>query len=121
MNIADKTFVVTGAGNGIGREVALQLLDRGARVAAVDLSSDGLARTAELAGVAHLEQQLLGVVGARRDDQVPGGERRLLTPDLAAGRHGHHLHVQPVRGDRGLGRAVPRRPYLHQGPVGVDR
>ena len=51
MNIADKTFVVTGAGNGIGREVALQLLDRGARVAAVDLSSDGLARTAELAGV----------------------------------------------------------------------
>ncbi|MGE0820152.1 MAG: SDR family NAD(P)-dependent oxidoreductase, partial [Candidatus Nanopelagicales bacterium] len=43
MQIADKVFVVTGGGNGIGREVALELLRRGARVAAVDLSEAGLA------------------------------------------------------------------------------
>lgn len=52
MQIADKVFVVTGGGNGMGREVALQLIERGARVAAVDLSADGLAETAKLAGAA---------------------------------------------------------------------
>jgi NAD(P)-dependent dehydrogenase (short-subunit alcohol dehydrogenase family) len=49
MKIADKVFVVTGGGNGIGREVVLGLLARGARVAAVDLSEDALAGTARLA------------------------------------------------------------------------
>lgn len=51
MEISQKVFVVTGGGNGIGREVVLALLARGARVAAVDVSAPGLARTAELAGV----------------------------------------------------------------------
>ena len=49
MQIADKIFVVTGGGNGIGREVTLELLRRGARVAAVDLSEAGLAETVALA------------------------------------------------------------------------
>jgi len=49
MQIADKVFVVTGGGNGIGREVVLQLIRRGARVAAVDLSVEGLAETERLA------------------------------------------------------------------------
>ena len=51
MQIADKVFVVTGAGNGIGREVTLELLRRGGRVAGVDLSADGLAETVRLSGV----------------------------------------------------------------------
>jgi len=42
-------LVVTGGGNGIGREVVLALLARGARVAAVDLSEGGLAETVALA------------------------------------------------------------------------
>ncbi|MFO7779494.1 MAG: SDR family oxidoreductase [Nitriliruptoraceae bacterium] len=49
MKVAGKVIVVTGAGNGIGREVALTCLRRGARVAAVDLSQEGLDRTVELA------------------------------------------------------------------------
>lgn len=49
MKVADKTVAVTGGGNGIGRELVLALLRRGARVAALDLSADALARTAELA------------------------------------------------------------------------
>ncbi len=50
MQIEQKVFLVTGGGNGIGREVVLGLLARGARVAAVDLSEGGLAETAALAG-----------------------------------------------------------------------
>ncbi|GAA1960360.1 SDR family NAD(P)-dependent oxidoreductase [Agromyces allii] len=49
MNIDGNVFVVTGAGNGIGREVALQLIARGASVAGVDLNEAGLAETARLA------------------------------------------------------------------------
>jgi len=49
MQLTDKVFVVTGGGNGIGREAVLELLRRGARVAAVDLSPDGLAETVRLA------------------------------------------------------------------------
>ena len=50
MQIAHQVFVVTGAGNGIGREVALELLRREARVAAVDLRAEALETTAGLAG-----------------------------------------------------------------------
>jgi NAD(P)-dependent dehydrogenase (short-subunit alcohol dehydrogenase family) len=49
MHIADKVFVVTGGGNGIGREVVLALLAKSGRVAAVDLREEGLAETATLA------------------------------------------------------------------------
>jgi NAD(P)-dependent dehydrogenase (short-subunit alcohol dehydrogenase family) len=44
-----KVIVVTGAGSGMGRQVALEGLRRGARVAAVDLNPTTLAETAELA------------------------------------------------------------------------
>ncbi|MCB9665826.1 MAG: SDR family oxidoreductase [Alphaproteobacteria bacterium] len=50
MRIPGKVFLVTGGGNGIGREVVLALLAQGARVAAVDLSAAGLEATAKLAG-----------------------------------------------------------------------
>ena len=49
MQIKDKVFVVTGGGNGMGREVVLGLIQRGARVAAVDLNQAGLDETASLA------------------------------------------------------------------------
>lgn len=49
MEIAGKVFVITGAGNGIGREVALRLLAEGAAVAGVDVSTGGLDQTAGFA------------------------------------------------------------------------
>lgn len=50
MHANGKTIAVTGGGNGIGRELVLQLLGKGARVAALDISEEGLAETARLAG-----------------------------------------------------------------------
>ncbi len=49
MQISEKVFVVTGGGNGIGRDVVLQLLARGGLVAAVDLRAESLEETTELA------------------------------------------------------------------------
>ncbi len=49
MQVKDKVFVVTGGGNGIAREIVVQLLGKGARVAAVDVSEKGLLETAHLA------------------------------------------------------------------------
>ncbi len=51
MDVSGKVFVVTGAGDGIGRQVALLLLAKGARVAGVDLRREGLAETARISGV----------------------------------------------------------------------
>ena len=56
MKVAGKVFVVTGGGNGIGRETVLLLLKNGAKVAAVDMSEAGLKETAEKAG--ELKQHL---------------------------------------------------------------
>ncbi len=50
MKIESKVYVVTGGGNGIGRELVLNLLRRGARVAAVDINEAALQQTTELAG-----------------------------------------------------------------------
>jgi len=49
MKVKDKTIVVTGGGSGMGRELALALLKKGARVVAIDINSRTLEETAELA------------------------------------------------------------------------
>jgi len=49
MKVQSKVIVVTGAGSGIGRELALCLLSKGALVAGVDLNSKSLDETALLA------------------------------------------------------------------------
>ena len=55
--VRDKVCVVTGAGSGIGRELALGLARRGARAVAIsDINDTGLAETAQL-----IEAELPGV------------------------------------------------------------
>lgn len=49
MRFPGRVITVTGAGNGMGRQVALELLRRGALVAAVDIRQDSLDETVELA------------------------------------------------------------------------
>ena len=49
MKVNNKVVVVTGAGNGMGREITLELVRRGAKVAAVDMRQDFLDETKKLA------------------------------------------------------------------------
>ncbi len=49
MKVNGKRIIVTGAGGGIGREITLQLLSKGAYVAALDINEQGLNITKEKA------------------------------------------------------------------------
>lgn len=53
MNVRGKVIVVTGGGSGMGRELTLLLLKKGAHVAAVDINETTLHETAALAGETH--------------------------------------------------------------------
>lgn len=81
MNVSGKVFVVTGAGNGIGRVVTQLLLENGATVAGVDLNSEGLAKTADLVEA-----------GARFSSHVVNitdREQVLALPAAVTGAHGN--------------------------------
>jgi NAD(P)-dependent dehydrogenase (short-subunit alcohol dehydrogenase family) len=81
MNVQDKVVVVTGGGNGIGRELVLNLLAKGARVAAVDVNEPSLQGTAELAGT-HRNQLSTHVVNVTNRDAVSA------LPEQVIARHG---------------------------------
>ena len=81
MRIAERVFVVTGGGNGMGRQVVLGLARRGARVAAVDIDAAGLTETAELARAAHAAIST-HIVNVTDSDAVAG------LPDQVTSVHG---------------------------------
>ena len=45
MEVNNKVVIVTGGGNGMGREMVLNLLNKGAKVAAVDMREAALIET----------------------------------------------------------------------------
>jgi NAD(P)-dependent dehydrogenase (short-subunit alcohol dehydrogenase family) len=71
MKVSGKVIVVTGAGSGMGRELVLDLLRRGARVAAVDISEKALADTAGLAQSKDLETFTLSVTDRVAVEALP--------------------------------------------------
>lgn len=81
MKIRDKVFVVTGGANGMGRHVALSLVDKGARVAAVDVDEAGLKETVALGGPRS------GKISTHVLDVVDRSATRAL-PDAVVAAHG---------------------------------
>ena len=74
MEVKNKVIVITGGANGIGRELVLNLLSKGARVAAVDIDQDGLDETERLAGEA-------GARLSKHIADITDRERVLALPD----------------------------------------
>ncbi|MGD2101563.1 MAG: SDR family oxidoreductase [Acidimicrobiia bacterium] len=73
MKVRDKVIVVTGGGDGIGRRVVLELLSRGARVAAADIREENLRETAGLADVGdRLATFVTDVTDRERVHALPG-------------------------------------------------
>lgn len=50
MKLYDKVLVITGAGSGIGRELTLNIISKGGRVAGIDVTAKSVEQTAALAG-----------------------------------------------------------------------
>lgn len=81
MEINGKVFAVTGGGNGIGREVVLALLTKGAKVAALDLSADALAETATLAAAGdRLSTHTLDITDRKAVEKLPAAVEKALGP-----------------------------------------
>ena len=81
MKLQNKVIVVTGGGNGIGRELVLQLLSRGAQAAAVDINEPALQETVKLAG-SNKDRLSTHVVNITNQDAVSG------LPEQIISRHG---------------------------------
>ena len=51
MEVKDKVIIVTGGGNGMGREIVFNLLEKGSKVVALDINDKALEETSKLAGI----------------------------------------------------------------------
>ena len=70
-NLADKVVVITGAGSGIGRALALNLAGKGALLALSDVDEAGLAETVDLAKAAGAKEV--------RSDRIDVADRAAMT------------------------------------------
>lgn len=85
MHLKDKVCVVTGAGSGIGRELAIQLSSHGAIVAGVDYELNSLAETRAL---------VIATGGTMSEHVVDVSDRQQVfaLPEAVFTEHGH-IHV----------------------------
>ena len=81
MKVQNKVIVVTGGGNGIGRELVLNLLSKGASVAAVDINESALQETVALA--AHKKDHL-----STHNVDITNKESVAALPGKVISRHG---------------------------------
>ncbi len=73
MNVKNKIIVVTGGGNGMGREITLNLLKKGAKVAAIDMREEALIETKKLSGnnAPNLLTQVLNITDKAAVEKLP--------------------------------------------------
>lgn len=92
MKLNGKVIVITGGGNGIGRELVLQMLSRGASVAAIDKNEAFLKETETLSGE-YQARLTTYVVDVTRKDSVE------ILPNQIISRFGH---IDGVINDAGI-------------------
>ena len=73
MKVNKKLVVVTGAGSGMGRELTLELVRRGASVAALDMRKESLAETKKLADAlkGKVETFVIDITDAKKVSALP--------------------------------------------------
>jgi NAD(P)-dependent dehydrogenase (short-subunit alcohol dehydrogenase family) len=73
MKVQNKVIVVTGGGDGMGRELVLNLLARGSYVAAVDINASALEQTVKLAGelAKNLSTHVLNITDKQSVEALP--------------------------------------------------
>src|SRR5688572_890551 len=71
MKVRGKVIVVTGAGSGMGRELTLQLVKKGARVAMADINEQGLSETAQMAGANNVSIHKLNITDRENVEKFP--------------------------------------------------
>ncbi|MFZ5722809.1 MAG: SDR family NAD(P)-dependent oxidoreductase [Pseudomonadota bacterium] len=70
MQLKNRVVVITGAGRGLGRGMALEFARRGARIAAVDMNAGDLAETARAVQAAGSEARVYRANVAREEEVV---------------------------------------------------
>jgi NAD(P)-dependent dehydrogenase (short-subunit alcohol dehydrogenase family) len=100
MSETERVAIVTGAAGGIGRALVRGLLGAGIRVAAVDLTGDGLAALVAAVGSAGRETALLTIAAdLSRDDAAT---------EIVARARGHFGKVDILVNNAGIGQATLR-------------
>lgn len=80
MKVRNAVVVVTGAGNGIGRQLVVELVARGAKVAGVDISEKGLAQTAALVPGASFAAFPVSITDRQAVEALPARVEAALGP-----------------------------------------
>lgn len=91
MKLKDKVCVVTGAGSGLGQQVTLKLLNKGAWVAMADINEQGLDDTIKLAGD-------LGKRLSKHVLNITDKEKVLAFPEVVKQTHGNVDAVLNIAG-----------------------
>lgn len=71
MEIKNKVFVVTGAGSGMGRELTIQLVQKKAKVAIVDINDQSLKETARIVGESNVSLHVVDITDRSSVEKLP--------------------------------------------------